>query len=89
MADTFETTISTNDIKRGMRVEFRDGRMGTMMDNKRGNIRCIKVDGPFREMGDCYMYDVWRAELEPGKWGVVCLTKAQLAFKLRVRQAGF
>lgn len=83
----YNSIIKTNDIKKGQRVEFRDGRTGVMMDNKRGNIRCVRVDGPYPEMGDVYAHDLYKAETPDG-WGVVALTKAQTELRIKVANIG-
>jgi len=76
-------TAKTNDLKKGARVAFHDGRTGTLMDSKRGNIRCVAVDGPHPEMGDCYMHDLVCANID-GRTVEIELTPAQVKLRDRV-----
>lgn len=87
MTDSVSKTVKTNDLKRGARVVFRDGRTGTIMDNKRGNIRCVMVEGPFREQGDCYMHDLYMAYVG-GERVLVELTPAQVKLSRTVANIG-
>jgi hypothetical protein len=75
--------VKTNDLKKGSRVVFRDGRAGTLMDSKKGNIRCVKVDGPYSEMGDCYMHDLHMAYID-GNHVYIELTPAQVKLQKTV-----
>ncbi len=70
--------MKTNDIKKGMRIVLRGtGWLATMMDNKKGNIRCADVEGFFHEMGDIYMHDVALVQLPDGTWEYVEHTEEQ------------
>jgi hypothetical protein len=72
----------TNDIKKGMRVQLKNGWEGTMMDNARGNTRMVEVEGNFTEIGSVYVWDI--ASVLPmngvsdGVWIGVDLTEKQL-----------
>jgi hypothetical protein len=48
----------TNDLKRGMRVQLRNGWYGTIADNGRGNARMVQVEGYYTETGSCYAWDI-------------------------------
>ena len=37
--------MRTNDIKKGTRIKLHNGWFGTMMDNKKGNVRMAEVQG--------------------------------------------
>lgn len=50
--------MRTNDLKKGDRVRLRNGWMATVMDNRKGNRRCLEVEGHFTEMGDVYSHDI-------------------------------
>ena len=50
----------TNDIKKGMAVQMRNGFTGIMMDNMKGNTRMVEITNGFmgREMGSVYSHDI-------------------------------
>ena len=50
--------MKTNDIKKGMVVELRNGWFGIMADNMKGNTRMVDVDGLYREIGSVYSHDI-------------------------------
>jgi len=69
----------TNDIKKGARLVLKSGWMGTMMDNKKGNIRLVDVEGTCREIGSVYAWDIHCViEPESGKTIFVELTDKQI-----------
>ena len=73
--------MKTNDIKKGWRVQLRNGWSGTMADNARGNTRMVTVEGYETETGSVYAHDIVKV-LEPGHgWFEVEHTPAQI--KLR------
>ena len=87
MADT-DKTLKTNDLKKHTIVLLTGNRRGMMMDNKRGNIRCIRVfDGMSSEMGDCYAHDILFASIG-NEWLPVQLTKAQVDLSRKVATLG-
>jgi hypothetical protein len=71
--------MKTNDIKKGDRIKMRNGFLGTMMDNKKGNIRMAQIEGIFTEVGSVYAHDI--VEMCPaGKicaWVPIDVTDAQ------------
>lgn len=50
--------MKTNDLKKGMVVQLRNGWFGVIADNKRGNTRMVKVYGDFVETGSVYSHDI-------------------------------
>lgn len=79
-----------NDIKKGMRVKLHNGWLGTMADNKRGNIRTVNVEGIYTEMGSVYAKDI-RSVLNPATnaWEFVELSPAQKKASATIRAFGF
>ena len=68
--------MKTNDIKKGMRIQLNHGWFGTMMDNRKGNIRCVEVEGFFTEIGSVYSAVIARV-LVNGEWVEVEHTEKQ------------
>ena len=85
--------MKTNDIKKGMVVELRNGWFGIMADNMRGNTRMVDVDGMYREIGSVYSHDIvkaWTTKIKLGsnimlfetdKWEQIEHNKKQLELK--------
>jgi hypothetical protein len=48
----------TNELKKGDRVQLRNGWKATVMDNGRGNTRMCEVEGLYTEMGSVYSHDI-------------------------------
>jgi hypothetical protein len=71
----------TNELRKGARVQLRNGWFGTVADNARGTIRMVDVEGIYREIGSVYSHDIIRAQPKGGAWEDVQHTPAQL--KLR------
>lgn len=69
--------MTTNDIKKGMRIKLANGWYATMLDNKRGNIRLAEVEGIHKEIGSIYAHDIISVEKPDGIWHTVELTKQQ------------
>lgn len=59
--------VKTNDLKKGIRVQLRNGWYATVADNAKGNIRMCDVEGICREIGSVYAHDIMRALL-PAKF---------------------
>ena len=59
-------TIFINNVKKGAKVVFKDGRVGEVTDNKQGIIRQVKVKNPFGsfDIGDDYAYKWKTAEID-------------------------
>jgi hypothetical protein len=68
--------MKANDIKKGMRIELRNGWLGTMVTNGKGNIRLANVEGYVTETGSVYAYDIVKAEVD-GTWHLIEHTKSQ------------
>ena len=67
----------SNDIKKGMKVVMKgSGWNGTVMDNCKGNLRCIKVQGFCTDTGDNYVWNIAKV-LGPNGWEAVELTEKQ------------
>ena len=50
--------MKTNDLKKGDRVQLRNGWYATVKDNLKGNTRCLEVEGFTTEMGSVYAHDI-------------------------------
>lgn len=84
------STVRTNDIKKGMLLQLRNGWGATMMDNKKGNSRLAEVRGTYTEMGSVYAWDIMRASSNGGlNWHNVELTEAQVKQMTMVKRMGF
>ena len=55
--------LRTNDLKKGVRVQLRNGWYATIADNARGNTRMATVEGYETETGSVYAHDIVRAKL--------------------------
>jgi len=81
--------IKTNDIKKGQRIQQRNGWYGTMFDSKKGNIRTVEGEGDFKEIGSVYAHEIVRAQDDQGVWHTVEHTQAQLKLKSKLRAMGW
>jgi hypothetical protein len=77
--------MKTNDLKKGARVQLRNGWFGTVADNAKGNIRMVTVEGDFTETGSVYSHDIFRACPVGGAWEEVEHTPAQLKLREEVK----
>ena len=73
-------TIQSNDVKKGAVAYFKDGRIGEVIDNRRGNLRMVKVEvygmpGMY-DMGDEYVHN-WDTVVQNGVRYKVDHTKSQ------------
>ena len=59
--------MKTNEIKKGTRIQLASGWEGTMLDNKKGNIRMAEVEGIFTEIGSIYSHDIVAYQVN-GEW---------------------
>lgn len=50
--------MKTNDLKKGARIQLRNGWFGTIQDNKKGSIRFAEVEGIYTELGSVYSHDI-------------------------------
>ena len=75
----------SNDIKKGMEVVANGFSGSTMMDNLKGNIRMVKVNGFVLEIGSVYVWDISEVKNPvTGLWEKVELTDKQKAAKKMV-----
>jgi len=70
--------MKTAEIKKGMRVQLRNGWFGTMLDNKKTVTRFAEVEGFFTEMGSIYSFDIVRAQTPDGEWHPVEYTEKEI-----------
>jgi len=70
--------IFTNSLKKGHRVTLKNGWEADLLDNKKGNIRFVKVFGYCTEMGSVYSHNIVSVSQE-GKGYPVTYTKKQKA----------
>ncbi len=70
-----------NDVKKGMRVQLRNGWQAEILDNKKGNIRTAKVFGDYTEIGSVYVKDIQLVTVQgptgAPRWERVELSPAQ------------
>lgn len=52
--------MKTAEIKKGMRMQLKNGWFATMMDNGRGTTRMAEVEGFYTETGSIYSFDIAR-----------------------------
>ena len=52
--------MKTNDLKKGDRVQLRNGWFATIADNLKGNTRMATVEGYETETGSVYSHDIIR-----------------------------
>jgi len=76
-------TIIGNDIKKGTKLRLKNGWSATMMDNRRGSIRTMRVDGYVTDTGDQYIWKVSQALIDD-EWCKLVLTNAQIRQKNRI-----
>jgi hypothetical protein len=81
-------TITTNDIKKGERIQLSNGWMATVADNQRGNTRLAEVEGIYTEMGSVYSHDI-KTVLRNGTALPVTHTPSQIKLKQQVSAFGF
>lgn len=77
-----------------IRMISREPRHGTVVDGKKGTIRCIKVDdrdGYYPDMGDTYIDEITHVEdaANPGNWVPFELTEKHAAAMAKIRTMGF
>lgn len=68
----------TNDLKKGDEVILRCGWDAIIEDNKKGNIRMVKVYGNYTETGSIYVWDIAFHRTGEGKLVKIKLTPKQL-----------
>lgn len=75
--------MKTNDLKKGTRIQLRNGWFGTIVDNAKGNIRMADVEGVYREIGSVYSHDIVSAQIND-QWVSVEHTPAQVKMRAMV-----
>jgi hypothetical protein len=73
--------MKTNELKKGTRIQLRNGWYATLIDNMKGNTRLADVEGFSREMGSVYSHDIVRAEVAGQGWVEVEHTDKQKALR--------
>lgn len=68
--------MKTNQLKKGDRVQLRNGWYATIEDNRKGQTRMATVEGIYTEMGSIYSHDIIQAMMD-GVWVTVEHTEAQ------------
>lgn len=85
-------TIKSNDVKKGAIVTFEDGRIGEVVDNRRGNLRMVKVEVYFQpgsyDIGDEYVH-YWSTVLQGGILYRVEHTESQGKTRDLLKELGF
>jgi hypothetical protein len=77
----------TNELKKGARVELRNGWMATVADNGRGNTRICEVEGFYTEMGSVYAHDI--VTFFPPVGAAILMEHTEKQLKLREQVAFF
>jgi hypothetical protein len=78
-----------NDMKKGTIVRLSStGWRATIMDNKKGLVRTMDVEGLFREMGAVYVQDIAYVETPDGPEPLE-LSPTQAKNAARIKAAGF
>jgi len=80
--------MKTNDLKKGARVQLRNGWYATVADNAKGQTRMCDVEGIVREMGSVYSHDIVRVSTGDGFWIEIEHTPVQLKLKAQVSKMG-
>ena len=82
------TLFKTNDIKKGTRVQLRNGWFATVVDNARGDTRLASVEGYVTETGSIYAHDIVQVHVA-NSWVTVGHTKQQDSLRDRITQFGY
>jgi len=78
----------SNELKKGMHVQLKNGWFGVMMDNARGNIRMVEVDGYCKEIGSVYVWDI-DAMCDTSPACKIELTEKQIKARNAIKAMGF
>ena len=73
--------MKTDDIKKGRRVQMRNGWEGTLVDTRKGDTRRVEVEGDYREIGSVYAHDIMYVMDATGDWILVDHTPDQLQMR--------
>lgn len=82
--------MKTNELKKGDKVELRNGWKATIEDNKKGNTRMATVYGACTEMGSVYAHDIIRLiDGDSNEKFIIEHTPEQLALQERIKKMGW
>ncbi len=81
--------MTTNDLKKGARVQLRNGWYATIADNMRGNTRMATVEGFVTETGSVYSHDIIYFVEADGTLTPIEHTPAQVKLRERIAAMGF
>ena len=79
----------TNELKKGARVQLRNGWYATVFDNAKGNTRMCEVEGNYTEIGSVYAHDIVAYFPPIGPAVLVEHTEKQLKLRQQVAAFGF
>jgi len=85
MRETKMTKVKSNDLKKGTRIQLKNGWYGTIFDNARGNIRMAEIEGNYTEVGSVYVTDIDTAYV-CAEWVEIEYTPAQLKLKQQMNK---
>jgi len=77
-----------NDLKKGARVQLRNGWQADVADNAKGSTRMCKVYGFETEIGSVYTHDITHVQTSHG-WERVELSEAQMKQAAKIKAFGF
>lgn len=80
--------MKTNELKKGARIQLRNGWFATIADNAKGNRRMATVEGFYTETGSVYSHDIVLTKTDDG-WVTVQHTPAQAKLRKQVDDMGF
>lgn len=84
-----KNTTKISEVKKGARVELRNGFLATVLDNLvNGQTRLCNVEGFVTEMGSVYSSDMLNV-LTPSGWSQIQHTPKQLAGRTFRQQTGW
>lgn len=79
----------TNDLKKGDRIQLRNGWQAKIEDNMKGNTRLCTVYGDFTEMGSVYSHDIMHKINPDGSIVMIEHTPAQVKLQKQVEDFDF
>ena len=79
----------TNELKKGARVQLRNGWYSTVFDNAKGNTRMCEVEGMYTEIGSVYSWDIVIHYPTIGSSVLVEHTEKQMKLREQVAVFGF
>ena len=77
--------VTTNELKKGTRIQLANGWFGTIKDNGRGVTRVAEVEGFCTETGSVYSHDIALAMIND-QWVPVAHTDKQMECRATVRR---